>query len=198
VCVQSKGWCNGRVAKIWIECVLKLYLEDSDASFLLVDHFKVHLSSDFVRACNDLGTEVDFILAGYTCVLKPLDVGVNAPFKAHYCDHGHDWSLAKLPGHTENQKFPMPKREDIYPWILSAFDKMSCESIVQTFAHIGLTMNHAQEAETEISEENSFSDDDVGIIDNDDDPFDDEYDRLSVRDQLELVGVNYNVENDEV
>jgi len=59
-------------------------------------------------------------------------------------------------------------------------------------------MNHAQEAETEISEENSFSDDDVGVIDNDDDPFDDEYDRLSVRDQLELVGVNYNVENDEV
>jgi len=48
VCIQAKGWFDGHVAKIWIDTILKPYLEGSRGSFLLVDQLKVHMTGDFV------------------------------------------------------------------------------------------------------------------------------------------------------
>jgi hypothetical protein len=47
-CVQENGWFDGRVGQIWIEKILKPYLRDAETSFLSVDHFSVHLTSEFV------------------------------------------------------------------------------------------------------------------------------------------------------
>jgi len=47
-CVQAKGWFDGRVAKIWIDMILKPHLEGSRGSFLLVDQLKVHMAGEFV------------------------------------------------------------------------------------------------------------------------------------------------------
>jgi hypothetical protein len=77
-CVQDNAWFDQRVGQIWIEKVLKPYVQDADKAFLLLDHFSAHLTSSFVKAINDLGVDVDYVPAGYTCVLQPVDVGVNA------------------------------------------------------------------------------------------------------------------------
>ncbi len=47
-CVQAKGWFDGRVAKIWIDMILKPHLEGSRGSFPLVDQLKVHMAGEFV------------------------------------------------------------------------------------------------------------------------------------------------------
>ena len=44
-------------------------------------------------------------------------------------------------------KFPTPERDDVYEWILDAFDKVRADSIVKTFAHIGYISEAEAEAE---------------------------------------------------
>jgi DDE superfamily endonuclease len=147
-CVQEKGWFDIRVGKIWIEKVLKPYVADAEQSYLLVDHFAVHTSAAFVKAANDLGTEVDFIPAGYTCVLQPVDVGVNSQFKHYIRDCHQTWCMTEYPRYNpEVQKFPTPERDDIYQWILSAFELVTPLTIVRTFAHIGYTVLNQLQAE---------------------------------------------------
>ena len=131
-CVQEKGWFDCRVGKIWIDKILKPYVADADQSLLLVDHFSVHLSSAFVHEVNELGCDVEYIPAGYTCVLQPVDVGVNAPFKSSLRDFHHQWCLQKYPIIKDN-KLPTPDRSDIYEWIQDSFGKVSNDSIKKLF-----------------------------------------------------------------
>ena len=146
-CVQKSGWFDLRVGRIWIDQILKPYVANAPQSFLLIDHYSVHLCNEFVTEVNDLGTDVDYIPKGYTCVLQPVDVGVNAQFKNFIRDQHHAWCLVTYPAVAQGDKFPTPEREDIYPWILNAFDQVRPDSIIKTFAHIGYTSNDLLEVE---------------------------------------------------
>jgi hypothetical protein len=136
-CVQEKGWFDGRVGQIWIEKVLAPYVRDAQKALLLVDHFSVHLTSEFVKSANNLGVDVDFVPAGYTCVLQPVDVGVNAPFKTAIRDLNHAWCLEQYPKIANKDKLPTPSRDNVYDWVVQAFETVSAKSIQKTFAHIG-------------------------------------------------------------
>lgn len=57
------------------------YFKDTDAAFIIVDHFKVHLTRRFRSLIENLACDIDDTPAGYTCVLQPVDVGVNATIK---------------------------------------------------------------------------------------------------------------------
>lgn len=125
------------MGQIWIEKVLKPYVVGASQSFLLIDHFKVHLCSEFVKAANKLGVDIDYIPAGYTCVLQPVDVGVNAPFKRFMRDHHHNWCTKEYPNRPSTAKFPTPGREDVLQWIERSFEMVRADTIVKTFVHIG-------------------------------------------------------------
>jgi hypothetical protein len=155
-CVQENGWFDGRVGQIWIEKILKPYLRDAEKSFLLVDHFSVHLNSEFVNSVNNLGCDVDFIPAGYTCVLQPVDVGVNATFKKSIRDYHHSWCLENYPKILDKDKFPTPEREDVYDWVVDSFDKVSSESIRKTYKHIGYIEKNAMDQDEEEEQEGVF------------------------------------------
>ena len=103
-------------------------------SFLLVDHFSVHTSRPFVTAVNDLGADVDFIPAGYTCVLQPCDVGVNSQFKGYIREYHSRWCMERYPLYNGVGTFPTPDRADVYQWIVAAFDRVTPPQIRRTFA----------------------------------------------------------------
>jgi hypothetical protein len=157
-CVQEKGWFDGRVGQIWIEKVLAPYVRDTEKAFLLVDHFSVHLSSQFVNSANDLGVDVDFVPAGYTCVLQPVDVGVNAPFKSAIRNLNHMWCLEHYPKVLINDKLPKPEREDVYEWVQQAFLAVSAKSIRKTFAHIGYIEKSAIDDDNDSDEQEEEGD----------------------------------------
>lgn len=112
-------------------------MRGSEDAFLLVDHYKVHMMGSFVNACNNLGVDVDYIPAGYTCVLQPIDVGFNAPLKRHIRDFHHKWCIEKYRGITNAMKLPTPTKEDIIDWVIKSYDRISEESIRKTFLSIG-------------------------------------------------------------
>jgi hypothetical protein len=136
-CVQEKGWFDGPVAQIRVKKVLKPHVQNANQALLLLDHFSVHLTSEFVQSINDLGVNIEYIPAGYTCVLQPVDVGVNAPFKKAIRNLHHSWCMKKYPVVPNGDKLPMPERDDVYGWVVEAFEKVSSESIVKTFKYIG-------------------------------------------------------------
>jgi hypothetical protein len=146
-CCQPKGWFDGRVGQIWIEKVLAPHLANTGQSFLLIDHFSVHTSGAFVRAANDLGADVDFIPAGYTCVLQPCDVGVISQFKRYIREYHQIWCMQHYPLYNAaaGGAFPTPDRADIYQWIVLAFNRVTPQQIRRTFAHIGYTDRNESE-----------------------------------------------------
>ena len=76
--VQQKGWVDSRVFSIWINSVWSPFCAGvGDSTYLIMDEFSVHRTSDSVQAIQEFGLEVDFIPGGYTGALQVLDKGVN-------------------------------------------------------------------------------------------------------------------------
>jgi hypothetical protein len=166
-CVQEKGWFDGPVAQIWVEKVLKPHVQNANQALLLLDHFSVHLTSEFVQSINDLGVNIEYIPAGYTCVLQPVDVGVNAPFKKAIRNLHHSWCMKKYPVVPNGDKLPTPKRDDVYGWVVEAFEKVSSELIVKTFKYIDLVtadIDDDNKTETDYTTEYTSDDNDDSIL----------------------------------
>jgi DDE superfamily endonuclease len=150
---QVKGWFDSVVAKKWIEQILEPYVVNAEKALLLVDHFSVHLTSDFLSSCADLGVDVEYIPKGYTCVLQPVDVGFNAQLKKHIRDKHHQWCITTYRGLPNAAKIPTPEREQLIEWVRFAYNNIQEESIVRTFKYIGYwTGGDANAPEDEASE----------------------------------------------
>ncbi len=134
---QERGWFDETVAPKWVKQVLEPYLEGHHNALLLVDHYSVHLMSSFVDLCNNLGVDVDYVPAGYTCVLQPVDVGFNAQLKKNIRDHYHQWCIKMYKNLGNGCKIPTPDRKEIVEWVNDAYDKISSASIANTFVSIG-------------------------------------------------------------
>jgi DDE superfamily endonuclease len=81
-CAQPNAWFDEEVGQKWVDQILVPYVASNpDGTFLLIDRFHCHQQQCFVNRLSANGFVVDYIPAGYTCVLQPVDVGFNAPFK---------------------------------------------------------------------------------------------------------------------
>jgi hypothetical protein len=136
-CCQRNGWFDESVTEKYVTTILEPYVRGSNNAVLLVDHFKVHLMKSFVNACNNIGIDVEYIPAGYTCVLQPIDVGFNAQLKHHVRTKHGEWCIQQYRGVANGQRLPIPDRNNIMAWVQSAYDNISCESIAKTFKSIG-------------------------------------------------------------
>jgi DDE superfamily endonuclease len=164
-CCQEKAWFDSvTVAEKWIKCILEPYLAGTERSFLLVDHFKCHLTKLFTNKIADLGCDIDYIPAGYTCVLQPVDVGVNAPLKKGIRDLHHEWCLEKYQGVGNDDRLPIPSREELMLWVQKSYDLIKPISIKKTFRHIGLIRKDNEED----LEENDNNNDEIEENDNND------------------------------
>ena len=105
-------------------------VERADKTYLLMDEFLVHLMTSYCNAINECGSEVDYILGGYTSRLQVMDVGVNKPFKGYVREAYEIFMI----GHPENRKV---QREDIVQWIHTGWEEVKVETITRTWNKIG-------------------------------------------------------------
>ena len=71
-----------------------------------MDKFSVHFKTTCCNAIKECGSEVDYILGGYTFKLQVMDVGVNKPFKGYVREAYENFMI----GNPENRR---GRREDI-------------------------------------------------------------------------------------
>lgn len=68
---QDKGRMDTRSMKIWTEKVWLLYVSGYGQSVLLLDDFSCHKAPALIDCLKEVGTSVELIPGGYTCVLQP-------------------------------------------------------------------------------------------------------------------------------
>lgn len=106
---------------------------------LLLGEFKCHKHPVFGRQLSDLGTDLTIIPGGggYTCVLQPCDVELNKPIKDAIRAQYDAWAAENMAGVAPDANVPAPKREDIVPWLLKAWQGTTEQSVRDTFTSIG-------------------------------------------------------------
>jgi transposase-like protein len=129
---QENAWMDRTVFLHWVEQVWKPFVEgrDDEKTYLLMDDFSVHKMGECVNAVKMCGSDVDHITPGYTSGLQVLDVGINKPFKGYVRDKWEEFMV----NNVENRK---AQREDVAKWIEAAWEKVTVETIRNTWRSVG-------------------------------------------------------------
>ena len=130
--VQPKAWDDAITHEQLLNQVWLPYCrQQKNFMYLVLDEFKVHMQGKIVRSTQQLGTQLEFILGGYTAVLQVLDKGVKKPFKDHYRKQQLNWQIV-------NEHNARPKRHEVAQWIRQAWEDVTAESIKNTLQSIGI------------------------------------------------------------
>lgn len=120
---QDKAWMDQPMMLDWIERVWKPITQKLDGpTLLLLDCFKVHMTSATREAIEACGTEIEMVPPGCTCVVQPLDVGINKPMKDYAINEYQDWCFKR----DQTKKVNMVEcRKLLNEWIVTAWDNLS-------------------------------------------------------------------------
>ncbi len=135
---QQNAWMDERVMLRWIEVVLKPYIETSPQDvvpIIFLDSYRCHMMGSVVQAIEELGCEVMHIPGGCTCVLQPIDVDFNKPFKSCYRNRLRNWMVQEAIMHGE---INCPSREQVAQWIVTASEFLSTQTIHNAWRRTGL------------------------------------------------------------
>ena len=83
---QENAWMDERVMLLWVEKVLKPYVESAPEGIvplLLLDSYCCQVMASVVNEIQDLGVEVEHIPGSCTYLCQPVDIGINKPCKKH-------------------------------------------------------------------------------------------------------------------
>lgn len=147
--VQANAWMDEVGMLEWIDKVWRPIAQQHGRTMLLLDTFQGHMTTKVTNELSRLNTEVEWIPAGYTGKLQPMDVGINKPFKNYMCETYMDWMKKNI-----NQK---PTREVVAVWVLDCWNRITQQICINAFKGAGyLTKFGGGEAETE--QEDDISD----------------------------------------
>jgi hypothetical protein len=100
---------------------------------LVLDSFKGHLTLQVKEEMRKANTDLVVIPGEMTSQLQELDVVIKKPFKAHLRQHYNDWLLEGNHALTPSGKLKKPSVTMLGEWILTAWGRISSESILAGF-----------------------------------------------------------------
>jgi hypothetical protein len=133
---QDAAWMDERVMLLWVELVLKPYVETAPVGIiplLFLDSYRCHMMHSIVDAIQTLGVEVEIIPGGCTSLVQPVDIGVNKPFKNRLRESWEAWMVENLS--AENTITVSPSRQTVAGWCASAYKGLSVEMVRNAWLH---------------------------------------------------------------
>ena len=132
---QEKGWMTNDLMLDWVKVV---WSRRSGAllkkrGMLVLDSFKGHLTQEVKEEVKKANTDLVVIPGGMSSQLQVLDVVVNKPFKDHLRQLYNDWLLEGYHALTPSGKLKKPSVALLGEWILTAWGRISSDSIVTGF-----------------------------------------------------------------
>jgi hypothetical protein len=132
--VQDKACMDQKHFLDWNTRVLTPFTQRPGASghgsYMSMDEFKFHFMGTCLNAIQNTGTEVDFVIGGYTGCVQILDKGVNHPFKSYACEEFENWMLTNISSRH-------PARAEAASWVDTVWKKITEETIKNTWKYIG-------------------------------------------------------------
>ena len=117
--VQKKAWFDEVTMLEWVKKVLAPNIAMAPVGIipiLFLDSFKVHLLGRVANAIQKLGVEIEFIPAGCTSLVQPINVGFNKPFKSNMKKVYTDWLMSQ----EADAPFRSPSHQEVSAWIIEA------------------------------------------------------------------------------
>lgn len=161
---QEKGWMTNELMVDWVKTIWNrrpgVLLKKR--GMLVLDSFKGHLTADVKEEITKNNTDLVVIPGGMTSQLQVLDVVVNKPFKDHLRQLYTDWLLKGNHALTPSGKLKKAPVSLLAEWILTAWRRISPESIVSGFKKCCIS-NAMDGTEDDIiwQEENRIADENV-------------------------------------
>ena len=87
--------------------------------------FSVHMMASVADAIQRLGVQVEYIPAGCTSLVQPVNVGYNKAFKAQMRAEYTEWMLGQDP----DKPIPTTSRRQLAEWIIAAQKNVGAEMI---------------------------------------------------------------------
>jgi hypothetical protein len=164
--VQEKAWFDEDIFIDWVDNHWKPFMDLNGITFsyLLLDVCRVHMTARSKDALLAANIECDYIPAGYTSKLQPLDVGINAPFKSYIRNSVERYMMQ----HPEQGV--KVHRRDVAWWISDAWAGVGQRMIVNSWRRCGYDTTH-ESIVNAIADAND-------ILDYDDDAEDEEYNAI--------------------
>ena len=134
--VNEKAWFTKAVMLDWVKAVLAPWAAKAPPGIvplLLLDQFKVHMMVSVIDAIQSLGVQVEFVAAGCTGLMQPINVGYNKSFKAKMCEEYTSWMLGQDP----DLPIPATTRHQLSEWIIAAQKNISAETIHNAWRKTG-------------------------------------------------------------
>ncbi|GAU89463.1 hypothetical protein RvY_02012 [Ramazzottius varieornatus] len=123
-------WWNSKIDQDWIE--LSFEQDQPEPLFLLRDHFPGHLKFESAVLLDERNVDQVFVPKGMAGIYQPLDVGINAPFKANLKQAYHEWRKERTEV-TAKGYLRKPTRQDFVNLVSKAWEAIRPETIENAF-----------------------------------------------------------------
>jgi hypothetical protein len=148
--VQPKAWMDEQRMLDWVEKVWKPWTLQfhGKPTILILDEMSAHLCPSVRRAAEACGSLVEYVPRGYTSTLQVMDIGLNKPLKDYIRRIANEWMT--VPGNEKG----IPSRQNVSSWIVHAWENISEETIINSWAHINLVEWATNKQEDNVEDRN--------------------------------------------
>jgi hypothetical protein len=144
--VNEKAWFNEQVMLHWVKLVLAPYVATAPngiVPILFLDMFKVHMMQSIVQAIQALGVQVEFIPAGCTGLVHPVDIGYDKLLKAKMHEQFHNWIMAQ----DADEEICAATCHKLSQWIIDAQKNINVVTICNAWKKTGFSYYPAHPCE---------------------------------------------------
>jgi hypothetical protein len=138
---NANGWITETLIKEWLQRILfQVKLLPNEKLYLIWDKCTVHEKQSAKDALSNSSILFDYIPAGCTSILQPLDVMINKPFKDRLRKLFEEWFANEgfnEKNKTEKGYLKSPSYETICQWTLQAWNDIDPELIKKSFKCCG-------------------------------------------------------------
>ena len=117
--VQSKGWNDATLTKVWLQNVVVQHTKKQQA-LLVWDTFKGHLTDELESMLRKSNIITAVIPGGCTSKIQPLDVCINKPYKNNFRASWMSYMQESV-SHLENgERLQPPSKQQVVNWVVAA------------------------------------------------------------------------------
>ena len=134
--VQKKAWFDEVTMLDWVKKVLVPDVTMAPVGIipiLLLDSFKVHLLVSVADAIQSLGVEIEYIPAGCTGLVQPIDMGFNKPYKSNMKKVYTNWLMTQ----EADAPFRSPSHQEVSGWIIDVVGGISAKTVQKAWRKTG-------------------------------------------------------------
>jgi hypothetical protein len=143
VAVSMGGSMNEALMGTWIERVIdaRSPFQANEKGVMVMDRYGSHMKEAVKESLEERKLKVRYVPAGMTSLLQPLDVAINAAFKAKMREQWEHWFVNGKKEFTSKGNRKRPSWEDVVKFVSRSVSNLDTSKFRKAFECCGITEN---------------------------------------------------------